>query len=80
MKILFYFVSLVPKSFFTALVDIYMFLRVYKYLLSYKVTLENIKIAYPKRNKSDLELLSKLSIRESIISGFGLNFTFVYIL
>ena len=75
MKILFYFVSLVPKSFFIALVDIYMFLRVYKYLLSYKVTLENIKIAYPKRNKSDLELLSKLSIRESIISGFESIYT-----
>ena len=75
MKILFYLVSLVPKSFFIALVDIYMFLRVYKYLLSYKVTLENIKIAYPKRNKSDLELLSKLSIRESIISGFESIYT-----
>ena len=75
MKIIFYFVSLVPKSFFVVLVDIFLFLRFYKYLPSYKVTLENIKIAYPNRNKSDAELLSKLSIRESFISGFESIYT-----
>ena len=75
MKILFYFVSLIPKSVFVVLVDIYMSLRVYKYLSSYKVTLANIKIAYPTRNKNDVELLSKLSIRESIISGFESVYT-----
>ena len=75
MKIIFYFVSLVPKSFFVVLVDIFLFLRFYKYLPSYKVTLENIKMAYPNRNKSDAELLSKLSIRESFISGFESIYT-----
>tara|TARA_B100000614_G_scaffold226308_1_gene216528 strand:- start:1193 stop:2047 length:855 start_codon:yes stop_codon:yes gene_type:complete len=75
MKNLFYFVSLFPKSFFVALVDLYLFLKIYKYFSSYKVTIANIKIAYPKRNNSDLELLSKLSIRESIISGFESIYT-----
>ena len=75
MKILFYFVSLIPKPVFVVLVDIYMSIRVYKYFISYKVTLANIKIAYPTRNKNDVELLSKLSIRESIISGFESVYT-----
>ena len=75
MKIFFYFISIVPKPLFTALLDIYMSLGIFKRSLSYKVTKANIKIAYPSRTKSDIDLLSKLSIRETIISGFESIYT-----
>jgi len=70
MKIFFYFISIVPKPLFLALLDIYMAIGIFKRTLSYKVTKANIKIAYPNRTRSDIDLLSKLSIRETIISGF----------
>ena len=70
MKIFFYFISILPKPFFLALLDIYMSIGIFKKTSSYKVTKANIKIAYPNRTKSDIDLLSKLSIRETIISGF----------
>ena len=70
MKIFFYFISIVPKPLFLALLDIYMSIGIFKRTSSYKVTKANIKIAYPNRTKSDIDLLSKLSIRETIISGF----------
>ena len=42
----------------------------YKLFKTYKITKINIKIAYPDLNISNIELLSKLSIREMIISGY----------
>ena len=70
MKALFYIFSLFPKPFFIYLVDLYLFTRIYKFFSSYKVTKINLEIAYPDLKKNDILLISKLSIRESIISGF----------
>ena len=69
-KIFFFIISLVPRSFFILLVDIYIYSRIYKLFASYKITKVNIKIAYPDLNNSNIELKSKLSIRESLISGY----------
>ena len=70
MQLIFYILSLVPRTFFIVLVDIYISTRIYKLLKSYKITKINIKIAYPDLNIFNVELLSKLSIREMIISGY----------
>ncbi len=75
MKALFYIISLFPKSFFIVLVDLYIYTRVYRLFSFYKITKVNIKIAYPNLNNSDIELISKLSVRESIISGFETIYT-----
>ena len=69
-KLIFYILSLVPRTFFIVLVDIYISTRIYKLLKSYKITKINIKIAYPDLNIFNVELLSKLSIREMIFSGY----------
>ena len=70
MKLLFYFLSLVPKQLFEYLIDIYLSLGLYKYSSSFKVTLKNIEIAFPSRNQNDVNLLAKRSLKESIISGY----------
>ena len=70
MNLIFYILSLVPRTFFVVLVDLYISSRVFKLFKSYKITKINIKIAYPELNISNIELLSKLSIREMIISGY----------
>ena len=69
MKSIFYIISLFPKSLFVYFVDIYLFTKIYRLFKSYKITKTNLKIAYPELNVNDINLLSKLSIRESIISG-----------
>ena len=75
MKPFFYIISMFPKSFFVYLVDFYLYTKLYKFFKTYKVTKINIEIAYPDLNRHDLEQVSKLSIRESIISGFETIFT-----
>ena len=75
MKALFYIISLFPKTFFVYLVDIYIFSKLFRFFKSYKVTKINLKIAYPDLNPSDINLLAKLSIRESIISGYETIYT-----
>ena len=75
MKLLFYLLSLVPKSLFEYLIDIYLSLGLYKYSASFKVTLKNIEIAFPGRNKKDVTLLAKRSFKESIISGYESIYT-----
>ena len=75
MKLLFFILSLIPKNLFSYFVDIYLFCKIYKFNSSYKITKINLKIAYPESTKSQIELLSKLSIRESIISGFETIYT-----
>ncbi len=75
MKQLFYIFSMFPKNIFTYLVDLYIYLRLYRFSSSYKITKVNIEIAYPDLNKYDVELTSKLSIRESIISGYETIYT-----
>ena len=75
MKLLFYFLSLIPKRLFEYLIDIYLSLRIYKYSSSFKVTLKNIEIAFPGRNRKDVSLLAKRSFKESIISGYESIYT-----
>ena len=74
-KILFYILSGIPRPFFVMLIDIYMYVRIYKLFGTYKITKINLKIAYPDLNNSNIELISKLSIRESLISGYETIYT-----
>ena len=75
MKPLFFIISLFPKTLFISLVDLYTYTKIYKLFSSYKITKVNLEIAYPDLVKNDVELLSKLSIRESIISAFETIYT-----
>ena len=75
MKSLFCIISLFPKTLFISLVDLYTYTRIYKLFSSYRITKVNLEIAYPDLIKNDVELLSKLSIRESLISGFETIYT-----
>ena len=75
MKVLFYFISLIPKSFIVVLIDTYIYLKIYKFFNSYKVTKVNLKIAYPDLNIDNIEQLTKLSIRESLISVYETFYT-----
>ena len=75
MKFLFYLLSLVPKPVFEYLIDIYLSLGLYKHSSGFKVTLKNIEIAFPDRNKKDVTLLAKRSFKESIISGYESIYT-----
>ena len=75
MKSLFYILSIVPKNIFSYFVDIFLFLKFFKLTKAYKITKINLKIAYPEASKFEIELLSKLSIRETIISGYETIYT-----
>ena len=75
MKALFYIISLFPKPFFVNLLDIYLYTRIYRLFSSFKITKVNLQIAYPELNQKDIHLLSKLSIKESIISGYETIYT-----
>lgn len=75
MKQLFFIISLFPKNLFVYLVDFYIYTRLYRFSNSYKVTKVNIEIAYPDLSIKDVELTSKLSLRESIISGYETMYT-----
>ncbi len=75
MKVLFYFISLIPKSFIVIVIDIYIYTKIYKFFSSYKVTKVNLKIAYPDLNIENIEKLTKLSIRESLISVYETFYT-----
>ena len=70
MKTLFYLISLIPKSFIVILIDTYIYTKIYKFFSSYKITKVNLKIAYPDLNIENIEKLTKLSIRESLISVY----------
>ena len=74
-KALFYILSKLPRVFFIILIDIYLYSRIYKLFASYKITKINLKIAYPDLNNLNVELLAKLSIRESLISGYETIYT-----
>ncbi len=75
MKLLFYTLSSFPKPLFSYLVDIYLFLKIFKLSTSYKITKVNLEIAFPEAKINEIELMSKLSIRESIISGYETVYT-----
>ena len=75
MKQLFFIISLFPKTLFVYLVDFYIYTSLYRFSKSFKVTKVNIEIAYPDLSSKDIELIAKLSIRESIISGYETVYT-----
>ena len=75
MKLLFYLISLIPKSLIVIMFDIYIYTKIYKLLNSYKVSKVNLKIAYPDLNTDNIEKLVKLSIRESLISAYETFYT-----
>ena len=75
MKVIFYLISLIPKSFIIIVIDTYIYTKIYKFFNSYKVTKANLKIAYSDLNIDDIEKLSKLSIRESLISVYETFYT-----
>ena len=75
MKPLFFIISLFPKTLYACLVDLYLYIRIYKIFSSYKITKVNLEIAYPELSKIEIELISKLSIRESLISSFETLYT-----
>ena len=75
MKILFYLISLIPKIFIVIVIDVYLYIKIYKFFNSYKVTKVNLKIAYPDLNIDNIERLAKLSIRESLISVYETFYT-----
>ena len=57
------------------MIDIYIYTKIYKFFSSYKVTKVNLKIAYPDLNIENIEKLTKLSIRESLISVYETFYT-----
>ena len=70
MYFIFYILSCIPRVFFVVLINLYIYLKLFKFTSAYKITKTNLKIAYSDRNNDDIELLSRMSIRESLISGF----------
>ena len=74
-KLLFYTLSFIPKPIFSYFVDIYLFFNIFKLSTPYKITKVNLEIAFPEAKKKEIELMSKLSIRESIISGYETIYT-----
>ncbi len=75
LKILFYILSSLPRVFFVMLIDIYMYTRIYKLFAAYKITKINLKIAYPDLSNTNIELISKVSVRESLVSGYETIYT-----
>lgn len=75
MKLLFYTISFIPKPLFSYFVDVYLFFKIFKLSKSYKITKVNLEIAFPEAKMKEIELMSKLSIRESIISGYETIYT-----
>ncbi len=75
LKALFYTLSFIPKPLFTYFVDIYLYFKIFKLSTSYKITKVNLEIAFPDAKINEIELMSKLSIRESIISGYETIYT-----
>ena len=70
MKLLFYSITFFPKSFFEYLIDLYISIGVYKYTKTYEITKINLKIAFPDASLKKINFISKLSYRETLISGF----------
>ena len=67
-KPLFYILSRLPRAFFVILIDIYLYSRIYKLFVSYKITKINLKIAYP-----DLNNLNKIAYKVKYKSTYKFN-------
>ena len=72
---LFYILSYIPRFFLVFFIDLFIYFRLYKITKSYKITKINLKIAFPELTLSNIELLSRRSIRESIMSGYETVFS-----
>ena len=70
MKLLFYLITLFPKSFFEYLIDLYISIGIFKLTKTYKITKINLQIAFPDASLKEINFISKLSYRETLISGF----------
>ena len=74
-KSLFYIISLFPKKFFIYILDFFMYFNIHKLSTAYKITKRNLEIAYPSLSSDDIDLTSKLSFKETIISGYETIYT-----
>ena len=72
---LFYILTLIPRVFFIFIIDTIIYIRIYKISKSYKITKINLKIAYPELNTSNIDLLARRCIRESMVSGYETIYT-----
>lgn len=68
MKILFTFLSIIPKSFYRFCIRAYLFTGLYTFSESYKVTLSNIKIVRPFFSEAEALDASRKSYAESLLS------------
>ena len=70
MKVLFYLISIPSSSSVRSLIKVYCLFGFYKRSSMFKVTIINIKIAYPLLNNKEQQDLAKESFIESLVSGF----------
>ncbi|MDA7700982.1 lipid A biosynthesis lauroyl acyltransferase [Gammaproteobacteria bacterium] len=70
MKALFYLISIPSSSSVRSLIKVYCLFGFYKRSSIFKVTIINIKIAYPLLNDKEQQDLAKESFIESLVSGF----------
>ena len=75
MKVFFYLISIIPKPFIVFTVDLFIYTKLYKFIKYYKITKVNLGIAYRDLSSENLENLSKLSIRESLIGIYETFYT-----
>ena len=68
MKILFTFLSIIPKSFYRLVIKAYLLTGLYRFTESYKVTLSNIKIVRPFFSEAEVLDASRKSYAESLLS------------
>ena len=68
MKILFTFLSIIPKSFYRLVIKAYLLTGLYRFTESYKVTLSNIKIVRPFLSEAEVLDASRKSYAESLLS------------
>ena len=68
MKILFTFLSIIPKSFYRLVIKAYLLTGLYRFTESYKVTLSNIKIVRPFFSEVEVLDTSRKSYAESLLS------------
>ena len=74
-QLIFYIFSCVPRALFIVLVDIYIYSGLYRFSKSYKISIVNLQIAYPDINNNNMQLLVRMSVRESIISAYETIYT-----
>ena len=74
-QLIFYIFSCFPKTLFIGLVDIYIYSGLFRFSKLYKISIVNLQIAYPDINNSNMQLLVRMSVRESIISVYETIYT-----